>query len=80
MSSEIIPLGTGWYRDQHAFTVARGNLGTNRNERNGYANLLHSIVVKKLKKISRERLGAHPSRVGPNYSFGSQHHPRGSTE
>jgi hypothetical protein len=80
MPSEIIPLGAGWYLDQCASTVSRGDLGTYGNERNGYANLLHSIVVKKLKEISGQTLGAHPSRVSPNYSIGSQHHPRSDFE
>jgi hypothetical protein len=80
MRSEIIPLGAGWYRYQRAFTVARGNLGTYRSKRNGYANLLHFVIVKDLKKISRQRPGAHPSRVSPNYSIDSQHHPRSGTE
>jgi len=80
MRSEIIPLGARWYRDQRAFTVARGNLGTYRSKGNGYANLFHSVIVKELKKISRQRLGAHPSGVSPNHSIDSQHHPRSGTE
>ncbi len=80
MPGEIIPLGAGRYYDQRAFTVARGNLGAYGSKRNGYANLLHSIIVKKLKKISRQRLGTHPSRVSPDYSSHSQHHPRSRTE
>jgi hypothetical protein len=80
MLSEIIPLGARRYRDQRAFTVARSNLGAYGSKRDGCANLLHSIVVKKLKKISRQRLGAHPSRISPDYSIDSQHHSRSGTE
>src|ERR1700694_2447639 len=80
MPSEIIALGAGRYRDQRAFTVARGNLGAYGSRRNCCANLLHSAIVKKLEKISRQRLGAHPSSISPDYSIDSQHLPRGRTE
>ena len=80
MRREIVALGAGRYRDQRAFSVPRGNLGAYGSEGNGSANLLHSLIVKELKKISRQRLGAHPSRVSPHYSVATQHHPRSGAE
>src|SRR5712672_1243524 len=80
--SQILPLRTRRDSDETvlAISVTSRDLGADGSDGGGCPYFLDVFLVKDIEKISRQRLGAHPARIGPDDSICSQHHTRSYSE